>query len=100
MITFIKKVWSWLKYSSVNADSISMTFRGIATLIVPIVLYVANIYKLNIDNGTVTAVVDSISTTIIVVGGFIGAAITVVGSLRKIWTSVNGTNEVIASFKR
>jgi hypothetical protein len=95
----IKKIWYWLKYSSTNAENISLTFRGIATMIVPILLYAANVYKWNIDNGTATTVVDGISSAIIVIGGGRGALITTIGALRKIWTSITGTNEVIAGFR-
>jgi hypothetical protein len=98
-MNIIKKVWYWLKYSSTNAEKISMTFKGIATLVVPIILYVANVYKLNLDSATATTVVDGVSASIIVIGGGIGGVITVIGALRKIWTSANGTNEVIAGFR-
>jgi hypothetical protein len=99
MITFLKKVWYWLKYSSTNADNISLTFKGLATMIVPILLYIANVYKWNIDSGTTTTVVDGIASAIIVVGGFIGSAVATAGAIRKIWTSITGTNEVIAGFR-
>ena len=95
----LKKIWYWLKYSSTNAEKISLTFKGIATLVVPIILYIANVYKLNLDSATTTTIVDGVSASIIVIGGFLGTLITAVGAIRKIWTSANGTNEVIAGFR-
>ena len=100
MITFLKKVSVWLAYSSVNAEKISLTFKGIATLLVPIVLYIANAYSLKLDNETVTRIIDATSSSIILLGGMIGTIMTTIGALRKIISTIRGTNEVIASFRK
>lgn len=100
MKTFLKKVWYWLKYSSTNAAEISTTFKGMATLIAPVILLVLKAYKPDIDDTLINRAIEGLASLIIVIGGLVGALMTAYGAVVKIWTTFNGTNEVIASFKK
>ena len=100
MKTFIKKVWEWLAYSSTNAEQISLTFKGIATTLIPVILLVSQAYNLTLDNEYLETVITGIASLIITIGGFIGVFITTIGALRKIILTITKKNEVVAGWSQ
>jgi len=96
---FIKKVGTWVIYSSKNVNELSLTIKGLLYAIIPVVLLVLNAYKIQVDNVYLTTIIDQIIAIIIIVGGAITAVATSWGALRKLYTTATGTNAVVNSFK-
>lgn len=102
---FIKKVWAWVVYSSANANNYSLALKGFLGVAVTVALTVIGFFHFNITpeqvndlssgillafNATMTALSYAVAA--------VSAWAAVWGTLRKLWTSVAGTNQVIASF--
>lgn len=98
-MTFIKKVWAFLVYSSANADKISLTLKGVLASAVTVVLFAVGFFHFNIQVEQIT----NISTLIQVAFNasltalsYAVAAVTawavVWGAIRKAINTEDGTN--------
>ena len=91
----MKKFINWLSYSSENANRWSLTIKGLAVTVVPIVIALANLTHVQVDNTQVTALFDGIAAVVSSLGLFIGSVIAVIGFARKIISTITGDNAVL-----
>ncbi len=94
----IKKGWEWLVKSSVNADQWALTVKGFLSGIVPVLLIVLNLTHVKFNDSQVTDIVDFVVQIVAGVGTLVSTAVMVFGLLRKIGTTLTGTNEVVAGW--
>lgn len=91
----LKTIWSWLVYSSVNADKISMTLKGLAVGLIPVIIVVFSLYNVQLESVKLNGIVDSLSDIVFAVSALVSAISVTWGAFRKLWTTVHGTNAVL-----
>jgi len=96
----IKFVWDWLVYSSQNAQNISLMIKSIGLAAIPALLIISNTFNIQLTNEALEVFIQKASEFVIVIGTLVAAIGTVVGAARKIFATLNGTNDVIANYKR
>lgn len=89
------KIWNWVVFSSVNEDKIAATVKGFLGVAVAIVTNILIIGHFNIDPAAVQGVADQVLVTLQAILLAISSLVGLVGFLRKIWTTLSGTNQVI-----
>lgn len=77
--------------SSVNSEQISLTFKGIAVGLIPVIILLSKTFGSgeNLDEKTLTDLVDSVGDVIITAGTLVSAVMVAVGLIRKIAVSLN-----------
>lgn len=90
MKTFIQ----WLVYSSVDADKISATLKGLAGFIPSLAVFLVAVH-LKVTPDTLLAVLNGIILVISAISGLATAIVTVAGAVRKLYTTASGTNAVL-----
>lgn len=98
-MSIFKKVWYWLVKSSADATQKSLTVKAFLTGLIPGILFFANVMHLQLDNVVLTQIIDGIAQVIVYVGGAITAVAFVIGLIRKVWTTLRGTNDVVTSWR-
>lgn len=91
----MNKFINWLAYSSKDSEKVSLTLKSFLTFLVTVATIVAGFYKVQLPSEDLTAFVDTgiaLVQSVLVVASF---ASTIVGLVRKIWRTYNGTNAVI-----
>lgn len=99
ILNVIVGIWKWLVYSSANAGKISLTIKSLLLSLIPVILMVTKMYNVSIDNAALASFIDQVSAIIIVIGGAITAISACFGALRKIYTTVTGSNDVINTLR-
>lgn len=94
----ISFIWNWLVYSSANAEHISLTVKSAGIAIIPTLLIIFNVFNIKFTSEQLTLVVDQIAQFIIVFGAIISFSGVTVGILRKITSTLDGTNSVVAKY--
>lgn len=93
----LKKIWNWLVKSSVNAQRISLTVKGILIGIIPVVMTIAHLANIKVESADLTTLIDAMANLIIVLGSLVSIIAMIWGVIRKIFTTFNGTNAVLNS---
>lgn len=85
----------WLIKSSVNADKIALTVKGILVGLVPTLLLIARVNGWEIGEEGIMGVIDAIVNVISTVGSALGAILTLWGLTRKIivWFKNKNANQ-------
>ena len=91
----MKKFLDWLVFSSENADKWSLTIKGIAVSVVPIVISVSNLAHLQLQSGQLTSLFDGVASIVSALGVLVSSVIVVIGFVRKIIATITGDNAVI-----
>lgn len=84
----MKKVFEWLVYSSENPENFSLTLKGAALTLLPVALLLANQLGLSLDGVNAEQFVLSVITVCT-------TAITLIGAIRKVINTFNGTKTVV-----
>jgi len=69
--------------SSVDPNKIALTVKGVLVAIVPVILFALKAGGIEIGEGDIQSLIDSITAAIIAVGGAISAVMLVWGGIRK-----------------
>ena len=85
----------WLILSSANADKLSLSFKGALMSIIPLILFFADSLDIQASTSSIQTTIDLTASIIVVLGGAISSMVTAYGLIRKIFRTLNGTNEVI-----
>jgi len=94
-------IWNWLIKSSADADRISLTVKGSLLSIIPIAIFVFKAFNIEVGSDQLNLVTDSIVALIGIFAALVSSVQIAVGMIRKIWTTLDGTNSVItASLKK
>jgi hypothetical protein len=99
----MKLLWKWVVYSSVNAEKISLTAKGIVTALVTagtILLGLGLGHTTPIGPETITEIGQgamSLLQSLLLVASTL---VTLGGMIRKLYTTANQTNEVIGSYRK
>ena len=92
----MNKIIQWLVLSSSDAAKLSLSVKGILLGIIPILITVTGITGIQIPNAeTLTAVVELVGTFIQVALGIVSLVVTLIGVVRKILSTLQGTNAVL-----
>lgn len=83
----MKKIFEWLVYSSENPENFSLTLKGAALTLLPVALLLANQLGLSLDGVNAEQFVLSVITVCT-------TAITLIGAIRKVINTINGTKTV------
>jgi len=83
----MKKILTWLVYSSENPENFSLTLKGAALTLLPVVLLLANQLGFSLDGVNAEQFVLSVITVCT-------TAITLIGAIRKVINTFNGTKTV------
>lgn len=70
--------------SSVNPEKLSLTIKGVIVAVVPIVIAVAGLTKLNLGSADITALGDGLINAVNLMAQLAAAIMIVVGVVRKI----------------
>jgi hypothetical protein len=81
----IKKILNWIWYSSADPAKVSLTMKSFLLGLVPLVISIAGIAHLNLDQETVTMVFESVVVVVQSVLTIISAVGFVIGLIRKIF---------------
>jgi len=84
----MKKIFEWLVYSSENPANFSLTLKGIVASILPIALLLINQLGFSLDGVNVEQFILSVITVCT-------TAITLIGAIRKVVNTLNGTKTVV-----
>lgn len=74
--------------SSVDPNQVSLTIKGVFTLIVPLATILVNRAGHNLDNAQVVAVEDAITNVVVVGSSLISAFMVLFGLFRKVMASL------------
>lgn len=95
------KFLNWIVLSSADPAKLSLTVKGLLTMAVPFIITIAGLTNIHVpDEKGMTLIIDGIATAVQIILGIIGLAATLIGVIRKIVTTYNGTNEVLAAHER
>lgn len=83
----MKKLFTWLVYSSENPENFSLTLKGAALTLLPVALLLANQLGFSLDGVNAEQFVLSVITVCT-------TAITLIGAIRKVINTFNGTKTV------
>lgn len=86
----MKSFLTWVLYSSTNADKISLTVKGAMVAIVPILMHFFPMADLSQLTEGIVMLVQQVL-------GLIATIMLVYGGIRKLVTTVRGTNAVLGS---
>lgn len=95
MKNFLNKIWVWLKFSSANPQEVSLTFKAALTAVLTALTVVLGFAHIQLPSDQLTAFMDAGVQLVQAVLLALASAMTVWGVLRKLWTTVRGTNAVI-----
>lgn len=90
----IKTIYSWLVYSSANADKLSATIKGIGGTVVSY-LALLSLLHINVDANSVTSLFETAALFVSQAGIVIGTGVSLAGVVRKIWLTLKGDNQVL-----
>lgn len=90
-------IWNWLVKSSADADKISLTVKGGLLSIIPIAIFVFKAFNIEIGTDQLNSVADSVVALIGIFAAIVSSIQIAVGMIRKIWTTLDGTNSVIVA---
>lgn len=88
----MKKIINWLVISSADPEKLSLTVKGFLVGIIPIVSFVLHFSKINLGDETLTSLIDSIVVLIQAALGIVAGIVFVVGLVRKIVATIQGTH--------
>lgn len=71
--------------SSVDPNKLSLTVTGVLTGIIPVVILVGGFFGVTLDVSELNTLVEQVGTAIIAIWGAIGAVMTVIGGIRRIY---------------
>ena len=92
MKNILDKFLNWLLLSSQDANQWSLTIKG-ATVAIPTILVFANLAHLQVTSDSLTAVIDAVSNVVLYIGGGISACVTAYGLIRKLASTILGSNK-------
>ena len=83
----LKKIWNWLVVSSANPTKTALTVKGFWTGLIPLILVVSPLFGLKLDANSIGSTTDDIKSVVELSLGGVGALLTTVGLIRKIYIS-------------
>lgn len=96
----IKRFFGWLVYSSTNANQYALSIKGIGVAVIPTLIAVLGLAHVQADQSTIQQLFEAAAMIVQYFLGFIAAIMTVVGIIRKLVSTLSGTNEVLAYYAR
>lgn len=91
-----QKFLQWLVVSSADPGKVSLMIKGVLYGILPTIVALAGLAHVTIpENETLTGAIDGLALTIQYGLGAIASILAAYGAIRKIGTTLNGTNAVI-----
>lgn len=94
------RILQWLILSSKDPNKIALTVRGALYSIVPIIITIAGLTNIEIQQDTLEAVIEMISSVIQIGLGIVASVMVLWGLVRKIWSTIAGWNKVIRAQER
>ena len=94
----LKKAWDWIVKSSADAGKMSLMVKGILTAAIPTVVLLANFTNIQLESAELENIVALIAGLVFYIGSAVSTIMTIWGFIRKVFTTVMGTNAVIAGY--
>lgn len=91
----MKKIWAWIILSSKDPQSASLTVKSILTGGVVYVVFFTGLFHYSVTASQLTQIIDEVGNVVGFVLMAISALATLVGFVRKLFTTATGTNAVI-----
>ena len=91
----IKKIWTWLVYSSENRDRISLTLKGVFAGLVTVGTVYAGLAHITLPTEQITLFVDALIATVQTLLMVISSLVTVFGLARKIYYTTTGEHDAL-----
>lgn len=91
----MKKFWAWLLLSSSDPEKASLTIKSIGATVVTYGIFFAGLFHKNVNADDLNVLTNSVANFIGIVLIGISSVTAIVAAIRKIFKSLNGTNEVI-----
>ncbi len=88
------KIWQWLVLSSKDPSKVSLAIKGAGGVIISVLVAVAGITHLQVGSAELTAILDSIISIFDAMLLVVSGVVTLWGAIRKVYTSIKGTNQV------
>lgn len=95
----MKKFIVWLVLSSKDPEKVSLTIKGILASVATYVVFFTSLFHLNFNVTDLTTIGDMISKIIEALLMIVSMVTALIGAVRKIKSTMNGTNEVINTGK-
>jgi len=86
----IKRIISWMVYSSKDMDKLSTTVKGILTGVVTLLTFYLGVQDIVVDPNLFTGLIDSVIALLQALGVVVGSVATVYGFIRKIALTATG----------
>ena len=74
--------------SSVDPQKLSLTVKGVIVGAIPVIMFLAPLFGVNLSDGILNDLAESVGNVILQVGATVSAAMVVVGVVRKILVAV------------
>lgn len=91
----LETLYHWFVYSSVNAENYSLTLKGVVGVIIAALTYFFNLRGIAFDSAALTTSGDlaiSLAQNVLLT---VSTIVALVGVIRKVYTTVNETNDVL-----
>lgn len=85
----LKKVYTWLRWSSVNPTETALTVKGFLTALVPFLVIASGMFNIHTDTGTLLELVEVIVNLILQGLTLAGMLMSAYGLFRKVVLSIN-----------
>ena len=97
----IKKIWDWIRLSSVDPDKTSLSVKSFGLGLIPIAIKLISVacligYCLAVQSAELEQLVNSVSNIVFWSLSVVASIGFIVGFGRKVFTTVAGTNAVLA----
>lgn len=90
------KLIEWIVYSSVDSEKVSKFFKNLVMFIPSFVLFLG-FWNVHVDSDSIKGILDMLGISITAIFSAITAVHTLIGAVRKLWTTAAGTNAVLNS---
>lgn len=94
---YIQLAWSWLVYSSTNSAKLSASIKGAIATVLVVVSTLAGDVNISLLGDNVNQIIDGALAGVQALVGLVSSVYMVFGLVRKIVTTLKGTNAVIAA---
>ncbi len=95
----MKKFIAWLVLSSKDPEKVSLTIKGVIATAATYIIFFTSLFHLNFSATDLATVGDLIGKIVQALLMVVSLVTTLIGFVRKLTTTANGTNEVINTGK-
>ncbi len=95
----MKKIITWILLSSKDPNKVSLGIRATGAAFVTYIVFFAGLFHLNIGESELSGLIDALAQLAGLILQSITAVMAIVGFVRKIYSTIKGTNKVLNSMK-